>query len=532
MALEPQAPPLSLRQPYAVVSDTLLIERYTDRLADTSYAVEIAQVDLTFPYRGFDGTLKVGAARLYLPNIPEPPAEGLPLAISMHYGMGSGGAAAFVHHGWAILTPTKLSEDHGGNLVGDGLSHSLSMAELGRRLPWVDGTRIAYFGGSAGGYQCLIVAAMRFGAACAWAEVPISDLYYNIRYLVGNDSFNQNIQDSDEWPVPVIHVVRKVGELTGAALGDSLEAWWSYSVAPLVPLLRQPTAIAWCTADILVPVNQGGDAFVRQPEPGTFPEGFAFDYRALGNPLSRGQPLLDVLPADETEVFLVPTPEGAPRVGRIPSLKRNSQGVPTTEPAHPPVQCTPWSREKRFSIIVYEDGPPDPLCNHRKYQVNQVNLPFYLHHTAAGGLPVGAMTEDVLCYLIARWNGQDTTAGPGGARWLTRTDYEPLERWDVLAAQEAYLRSGSNAEARWSALYRKLPAERRVWDVRRTVQGVEVQARADENPRAAIWYHQWELARRDRWDAEARELAERLATTYPASPYAALLRQASENPRQ
>lgn len=523
VALEPQAPPVALQQPYAVVKDTLLVETYVDQLADTARTVEIAQVDFTFPYRGFDGTLKVGDGRLYLPNIPEPPPEGLPLGISIHYGMGSRGAAPFVERGWAILTPTKMSEDHGGNLVGDGLSHSLSMVELGRRLPWVDGTRIALFGGSAGGYQCLMVGAMRFGAACAWAEVPISDLYYNVQYLVRNDRFNQGIEDSDEWPVPVIHVVRKVGELTAAALGDSMEAWWSYSVAPYVPLLRQPTAITWSTADILVPVNQGGDAFVRTPEPGTFPDGYAFDYRTLGNPLSRGMPLLAVLPEDETEVLVVEPPDGAPRVGRIPPLKRTAPGVPQPEPPRPPVRSTPWSPEKRLSVVVYAEGAPDPLCSHRKYQVTQINLPFFLHHTAGRRLRVDAMTDEVLSYLIARWNGEAAAFGPDSVRWLTRTDYEPLERWDVLAAQEAYLRGGEGAVQRWSATYRRLPVERRVWDVRRTIDGRDVHARADEYPVAAILYHQERLARLSRWDEKARELSERLSRSYPTSHYAAIM---------
>ncbi|MDP6124628.1 MAG: hypothetical protein QGH20_02605 [Candidatus Latescibacteria bacterium] len=41
------------------------------------------------------------------------------------------------------MAPIELSEDHGFNLVGDGFFHTLSMAELGRRLPWVDIRRIA-----------------------------------------------------------------------------------------------------------------------------------------------------------------------------------------------------------------------------------------------------------------------------------------------------------------------------------------------------------------------------------------------------
>ncbi len=529
-ALEPMAPPLSLQQPYAVVKDTLIEKTYDDPLIDTSYVVEIAQIDLTFPYKGHDGALKVGRGRLYLPNIPEPPPEGLPLGISIHYMMGPSGAAKFVHNGWAVLTPTHLSPDHGANLVGDGLSHTMSMVELGRRLPWVDLTRIAYFGGSAGGYQCLMAAGMRFGAACAWAEVPPSDLHYNTRYLRENDRFNEGIEHSDDWPVPVLHVVRALADKTQEELGadlklwDDLKAWWSYSVPPWVPLIRQPTAITFCTADILVPVNQCGASFVRPPQAGAFPEGFTLDYAELSNPLANGRRLADVLPADETEVYVVPTPDGAPRVPRIPPLKRVADADSVTEdPPKPPAIRTPWSENKRFSLIVYDEGSPDRLCAHTKYKVHRQNLPFFLHHIETGGPPADALTNDVMRYLVARWNGDESIVGPDSVLWYTRTDFPSLERWDVLLAQEAYLRRASALE-RWQSAYRTLPPEKRVWDVSATVGDERVDAHADDDPMAAMLYHRWLLARRDRWTAEADELAERLSEGHSSSPYGVLVR--------
>ncbi|MDP6124630.1 MAG: hypothetical protein QGH20_02615 [Candidatus Latescibacteria bacterium] len=105
------------------------------------------------------------------------------------------------------------------------------------------------------------------------------------------------------------------------------------------------------------------------------------------------------------------------------------------------------------------------------------------------------MTLDVLTYLIARWRGDDSLAGPDGQTWLTRTDYEPLERWDVLLAQEAYLLGGEEAQKRWSEIYRGLPPDDRVWDVE--ADGGRLSA--DESPLAAILYHQWRLAKMDGW---------------------------------
>jgi|ETNmetMinimDraft_13_1059891.scaffolds.fasta_scaffold344588_2 hypothetical protein len=90
--LEPQAPPLSLHQPYAVVDESVVVETFTDPTDDSETEVSIAQTDITFPYRGFDGALKVGRGRLFLPDIAAPPEGGMPLAISMHYELGGDGA--------------------------------------------------------------------------------------------------------------------------------------------------------------------------------------------------------------------------------------------------------------------------------------------------------------------------------------------------------------------------------------------------------------------------------------------------------
>jgi len=523
VSLEPQAPPLSLQQPYAVVADTVIEQTRKDPLTDSSYVVEMARIDLTFPYRGYDGTLAVGNGRLFLPNVDMPPDSGLPLAISIHYGAGAGAAARFVDEGWAMLTPVKFPGDHGGNLVGDGLSHTLSMVELGRRLPWVDTRRIAHFGGSAGGYQCLMASAMRFGAACAWAAVPPSDLQYNIRYLVENDRFNEDIENSDEWPVPVIHVVRSLGDQTTAALDSTAESWWRYSVPPLAPLIRNPQAMTWSTADILVPVNQAGRQWVQRPDADAFPEGYTFDYAAFANPLARGRRLVEMLPREETAVFVVPTPDDAARMQRLPKLSSDTLDV--ERPPAPFVE-TPWSGEMRFSVVIFDEGAPDSACNHRKYNVRQDNTSFFRHYMGAGGPPADAMTPDVMRYLVARWNGVEEFVGPGSAAWVTRTDFQPLERWDVLLAQDAYLRGGDGAVRRWADSYRSLPGEGRVWDVARPARDDVI--RADDDPVAAMLYHMRELAIRDRWEERAEVLTDRLLTDHARSGLAELVRTPRE----
>jgi hypothetical protein len=550
LSIEPEAPPLSLQQPYSVVKDTLIEHTYTDRETDSSYTIKMARLDITFPYRGQDGTLQVGWGRIFLPNISEPPPGGLPIAVSMHYQASMYQAASQVRRGRALLTPIRVGRDHGGNLVGDGLSHTLSLATLARRIPWVDTRRIVYYGGSAGGYHTLLTSAMRFGAACAWAELSVSDLQYNLRYLLENDNrFNEGVEDSDDWPVPIIHVVRSIGELTAAALDSTSESWWRYSAPPYMSIVGNPLAMTWSTADILVPVNQAGVQWAYPPDEGAFPEGYVLGYDSLGNDLSRG-PMITYLPSEHTETFVIPTPADALRNPRHPKLKSDTAAVTTPRPPSPSMEL-PFSQDKRFSVLIYDEGSPDALCGHRKYRVATINQPFFAHHLEAGGPPPDAMSHDAMRYLVARWLGTDSLTSSDGEILMTRTDYEPLEHWDILLASEAYLLGGDEAVATWREAYTALPPDDRVWDVlipaisdtvstpiteesiraivreelgRARGEATQRIARAEENPLAAILYHQWLLVRTDQWDEREEVLRTRILDRFPESAYADLVR--------
>jgi hypothetical protein len=74
--------------------------------------------------------------------------------------------------------------------------------------------------------------------------------------------------------------------------------------------------------------------------------------------------LVDLLPEDETEIFLVETPGDAPRTPRLPPLEADADKEPDPNAPKPPMQTTPWSKDRRFSIVVWDEGPPNPLCGH------------------------------------------------------------------------------------------------------------------------------------------------------------------------
>ena len=183
--------------------------------------------------------------------------------------MGAGGAAEFLRFGWMVLTPRYLRFDHGANLVGDGLNISIQLPQLAKRIPYVDQTRIGLIGGSAGGYQTLMVCAEIFPVTAAVANAPLVNLTYNLLYSK-NARFNEGLKP-EEMPVPIVNVVKIVADGTIKLLGNDKpgdENWRAASPVHLVDFITNPVLIPCSTADILVPIDQFGEKFIKKPAPG------------------------------------------------------------------------------------------------------------------------------------------------------------------------------------------------------------------------------------------------------------------------
>ena len=80
--------------------------------------------------------------------------------------------------------------------------------------------------------------------------------------------------------------------------------------------------------------------------------------------------LVEALEAGEVEVFTVPAP-AAPRNGW--------DGAP--EGGAAPVNLPlPFSKDKRVSLVVVDEGAPEPSCGHTKYAIGLDKIAFLLHY--------------------------------------------------------------------------------------------------------------------------------------------------------
>ncbi len=472
-----------------------------------------SRYDFVFPYRNFANEPRIGRGRLFLPPHIEgtPKKRSVPLILSIHYEGDQNWATGFLREGWACMTPISLSEDHGGNLAGDGMDHTLAMAQLARRLDWVDLQRIGWTGGSAGGYQCLMTLTSLWPVACAVAWMPVTDLYYTIRYLSYANRYNNGITDPRAQPIPIVQAVNVITTKTKEALGEDVDAYWRNSVPPAASLIRSPTVILFSTADLLCTINQLSYDYVRPPRRGEFPPGWTMDYRKFCNPHSLEKPLIEWFNRDEVEQVSVAIPNTAPLVEVIPP----PEGTPPRPPAEPLRMTKPFSRSKIVTIVVQDEGPPTPMCAHTKHSVLMDNLTFFRHHFSRGYVPPEHLTPGVLLRLLGRFSKnvpQNPTLPP------IRRMYDEFDRWEVLLALETFMGNRKENVAALARAYSEMPPVTRALDV--TQDGTT--ASFSEDPVAGLLYHQAVELRKNGEVKAAEGREERLKKEHAGSAWARL----------
>ncbi|MBU7004370.1 MAG: hypothetical protein HXS50_02300, partial [Theionarchaea archaeon] len=229
------------------------------------------QYDFAFRFRGTDGKDLEGNGRLFLPV--RRPRERIPVIISMHYEMDINGSARFLRRGMAVMTPHGPRSYTASNLMGHGVNHSVAMAQLPRRMPFIDQDRVVLFGGSAGGYHALMASSFVFPLTAVYAAVPPLNLKFNMNYIRINDGYNKKPGDPAQPAAPVVRAVLTIAEETAKGGNPDGENWNQLSPVFRTDFMTFPTAMTYVTADALVPVCQLSPDLVRVPPTGMWPEG-------------------------------------------------------------------------------------------------------------------------------------------------------------------------------------------------------------------------------------------------------------------
>ncbi len=481
-------------RPFVVIGSEKLDLKYRDPETETETEISAMQYDLEFTYIGIEGSPLTGEARLFYPE----GAEGeIPLIVDIHYEMGAGGAAEFLRFGWMVLTPRYLRFDHGANLVGDGLNISIQLPQLAKRIPYVDQTRIGLIGGSAGGYQTLMVCAEIFPVTAAVANAPLVNLTYNLLYSK-NARFNDGLKP-EEMPVPIVNIVKIVADGTIKLLGKDKpgdENWRAASPVHLVDFITNPVLIPCSTADILVPIDQFGEEFIKKPAPGDFPEGFEFDLEAFVPEGEARVRLMDVLPKDDAEVFAVEVPEDAPLQPKFPP----EESEEPEEKPEPPFLAPRFSEKARFSLMVYNEGAPTPRCTHLKYQHKGRFSDFFVYHfSKKDRLPKSVLTYQKLVRLMERIADDEKIKMYDRRREaetpMHRRNKLPLEKWDVVSGLHVFTDGGKDSDKlkHLKKLYSKLPDDLKnldLWEEPEEEGGVRKRiASFEDEPIAGMLYH-------------------------------------------
>lgn len=417
------------------------------RVADSAWVPgvpkPVAKVNVTFNYRGPQGMDKEGKASLYLPMaVRDDPKTKLPLFFAAGYEINDAVASTHLGRGYAVVTPRQLET----NPLIRTAKPDIALMHMVRALPFVDDAHVVIGGGSAGGYMTLMLAAETFPLAAAAPDVPPVNWGYNAAYFFKQRDLIAPPKGETASKLPVLHVVGTMLAAAPKVYGDDYgdPTWFAHSPVAHVPTITCPVQVNWTTADVLVPIDQVGAKWVKPFDAKAFPKGFTMDPTKLTGTKHGQTRLLDVLPEADYELFELPVPAGALKAGAPP-------GSVTAKSVELPVSAT-----KRWSVVIIDEGPPEPQVGHNKYAVSWTRDK-YLATAKTATIAPGQLTPTKLERLMDRYAGKEWLPSA-----LTHLDDPASEKADVLRGLRTYVKTGPEHARTFAELYAKLPKERQV----------------------------------------------------------------------
>jgi dienelactone hydrolase len=343
---------------------------------------------------------------------------------------------------------------------------------LARTMPFVDGGRIALVGGSAGGYAALMVAADAFPLAGIAPFVPPLNLAYTMAYLqhAGKvagcpESFPSDPEGWQEFSrqlqVPVVCYVQSIVRDLEALLGPwdaNADNWHRACPLAVWPLITCPVLLAYSTADVLVPMQQLDARWVQAADLSEFPAGYSFDFEVVLPKLSGASSLAEVIDTEAAETFVVRVSEELPAVWEE-----------VGEDFAAPAIEAPFSEKRQVSLVILDEGPPQPRATHVKRRFRFSDSGF-LRWCLSRPLAEEQLTPAKLERLMRRMAGEEADGlldcRGSEPKTLRRRSSPARERADVLLGLKAYVEAGDRNAERLAAMYGQLPAYLRVLDER------------------------------------------------------------------
>ncbi|TWU62601.1 hypothetical protein V7x_43360 [Crateriforma conspicua] len=403
----------------------------------TGFSVPVGRVEAEFSYLDIDGERKAANAKLYLPSEAQQGGK-VPLIYVAGYEMDDLSAAGWVQKGYAVATNAGLDSMP----LSRTINPDVALLHIVRALPFVDDQRVLILGTSAGGWAAFMLAAETFPLAGVGPDVAPMNWGYNGAYLI-----NQKERLTPQ--VPALHGIQPLAELCLQVYGEDVNdlTWFRYSPLAHVSTITCPVSTFWTTADVLVPMNQIGEQWVQPFDAEEFSPGLTMEPANLVSSKEGQLSLMDVLPRDAFEVFVVPVPPGAVKRTVSESAERRK------------VIDLPVSLKKQWSITILDEGPPEPEVDHLKFNLNWTRDEFIKRYVT-GQISVEQLTAVKLKRLMTRYLGK---------AWLTTPincmDELESERADVIRGLRTYVASSPQHAQQFADLYGKLPTDAQVLPV-------------------------------------------------------------------
>lgn len=396
--------------------------------------MRIGKADVSYSHRDADTLETPARAKIYVPSTVQKGGK-LPLVYSAGYELDDVSAVGWVERGYVVATPAGLDRLP----LARTANADIALLHAVRALPFVDDARVVIVGASAGGWMALLLAAETFPLAGVAPDVAPMNWGYNAAYLL-------NQKDVITPRVPALFGIRAAIEPCLKVYGEDVNdlTWFLHSPLAHLPTITCPVSAVWTTADVLVPMNQIGERWVRPFDVTEFPFGFSMDPLKLTKSEDARRRLTDLLPESAYEAFVVPMPAGAVK-----------HALAVAGVAYKSVEL-PVSASRRWSIAILDEGPPESNMDHRKYDVRCTREAF-LKRFVTGKIAADQLTAVKLARLMDRY--ADVEWLPTALKHL---DQPASERADVLRGLSTYAAASSENAKAFADLYAGLPAGRRV----------------------------------------------------------------------
>ncbi len=415
-------------------------------------------VTVNVPYLDLKGHPKMGQARLYVKDKYITAGKKLPVTSYAHYEADMGSIQATCDLGWIVVTPhfgAEKGEYPLEHFTGDSFNLARAINEWVRRLPIYDRVHLHIVGGSAGGYETLVVSAEMFPVSSAFAGQPVFNLPYNLNYFEQNRKYSSMMSpDGKSSMLPVLNVVTPLKDQAAEIFGDDLTdtKWYYLSPVSMLDRITCPIVVTGATGDMLCPAQQLTGKYVGQLDGQGFPDGFTMDFHKLTQVKKAQKRLDEIIPASKLNMIVLDKPDDTVEMMYQHSLGQAAAPESVSKMKRIDI---PWNKSKQWTLLLHNEGAPSTYAGHFRYFWNESPLWSYSELYKTDVPAPSILNAAKLQRLIERYEcavDSHVTLKDGTA--VHRTNYPTLEKLDVVTSLLDYINMGSKHTDKLNSLYK------------------------------------------------------------------------------